>query len=208
MKINLVEDNRDKQRTYKYYKQRCRKAMANEYYLEAMIIVYALIEDRLRSLLYHIGAIHNFEDRKLNVNKSKRALRRLYFGSDEKAHNKRLDINKFSVKIELIRCTLCLSNKTTESIGDTYLLSLIEMYKRMDVERFLIVLSDAEDWAAYRNEVVHSLFNKNVYSVNENLKKQVEKGKNIADYLDLQVGKLSGKRNVRSINGIKDNKPK
>ena len=57
----------------------------NDFYFEAMLIVYAMIEDRLRSFLYYIGALHKADDLRLNVNQTKAILRRLYFGSDEAA---------------------------------------------------------------------------------------------------------------------------
>ena len=58
-KIAPVKDNKDKQRTYAREKARYCSAMKYGFYLEAMLIDYALLEDRLRSVLYHIGFLPN-----------------------------------------------------------------------------------------------------------------------------------------------------
>ena len=58
-KIAPVKDNKDKRRTYAKQKARYCSAMKYGFYLEAMMIDYALLEDRLRSVLYHIGFLAN-----------------------------------------------------------------------------------------------------------------------------------------------------
>ena len=57
--IAPVKDNLDKQRTYAQEKGRYKSAMKYGFYLEAMMIDYALLEDRLRSILFHIGFLPN-----------------------------------------------------------------------------------------------------------------------------------------------------
>ena len=58
-KIEPVKNNLDKQRTYAKQKEKYKSAMQHGFYLEAMMIDYALLEDRLRSVLYHIGFLPN-----------------------------------------------------------------------------------------------------------------------------------------------------
>lgn len=84
-KIEIVKDNKDKQLTYQKQMGRYKKALDNKFYFEAMLIVYAMLEDRLHSFLYYIGAFRNANDRNLNVKKTKKQLRILYFGSEEAA---------------------------------------------------------------------------------------------------------------------------
>ena len=57
--IKPVIDNADKQRTYREHKARYKKAMENEFYFEALLIDYALMEDRLRSMIYHMGFLRD-----------------------------------------------------------------------------------------------------------------------------------------------------
>lgn len=46
--IAAVKDNTEKQEAYRKQLGRYRRALNNEFYFEAMLIVYAMIEDRLR----------------------------------------------------------------------------------------------------------------------------------------------------------------
>ena len=46
--IAAVKDNVEKQEAYRKQLGRYRRALNNEFYFEAMLIVYAMIEDRLR----------------------------------------------------------------------------------------------------------------------------------------------------------------
>lgn len=70
--IESVLGNNDKQNTYRKLMGRYKKAVSNEFYFEAMMIVYAALEDRFRSFLYYIGAIRNTTDEGLNVSKTKK----------------------------------------------------------------------------------------------------------------------------------------
>lgn len=53
-----MELNVDKQRTYKDMKVALNKALRNAFYFEAIFIEYAIIEDRLRSVLKHAGVTY------------------------------------------------------------------------------------------------------------------------------------------------------
>ena len=55
--IDPVNDNKDKENTYRTNLRRYNKAMKEGFYFEAMLIDYAMMEDRLRSFLYHIGLL-------------------------------------------------------------------------------------------------------------------------------------------------------
>ena len=47
--------NMEKYKNYKTQFERLKKAMANHFYLEAIVIEYAIMEDRMRSILSHAG---------------------------------------------------------------------------------------------------------------------------------------------------------
>lgn len=55
--IKPAENNIEKAYTYRQMKDRYNKAMSEKFYFEAMMIDYAMIEDRLRSSIYHIGGM-------------------------------------------------------------------------------------------------------------------------------------------------------
>lgn len=52
-RIAPVADNTEKKATYQEQMRRYRKAMKDGFYFEAMLIDYAVLEDWLRSMLYH-----------------------------------------------------------------------------------------------------------------------------------------------------------
>ena len=54
-RITPVTDNKDKKLTYSHNLKRYNKAMRDGFYFEAILISYAMMEDRLRSFLYHMG---------------------------------------------------------------------------------------------------------------------------------------------------------
>lgn len=94
--IEVVKDGYEKKETYRQQIGKYRKALDNGFYFEAMLITYAMLEDRMRSFLYYIGAFRRADDSKLNVSTTKNILRRSYFGTEENAKGKRIDINKIS----------------------------------------------------------------------------------------------------------------
>ena len=104
--FEAVKNNQEKAVTYREQIKRYNIALKNEFYIEAGMIAYAMLEDRLKAFLYYIGAIRTIEADKLNVDKTKKTLKNIYFGSEEAARNKRLDINKISIKQSIIRKTL------------------------------------------------------------------------------------------------------
>ncbi len=62
--IETTSTPKDKQRTYQNNMQRYNAAMKHGFYFEALLIDYAMLEDRTRAFLYHIGCLSNREDRK------------------------------------------------------------------------------------------------------------------------------------------------
>lgn len=58
-RIKPVEGNTEKQQTYRKQIEKYNRAMQFEFYYEAFMIDYAMIEDRLRSMLYHMGLLAN-----------------------------------------------------------------------------------------------------------------------------------------------------
>ena len=76
--VKAVTNNHEKYRTYKEHLTKYNLAMENEFYFEAMIIIYAMMEDRLTSFLYHIDAIKSMESILLDVNQTKRTLKDIY----------------------------------------------------------------------------------------------------------------------------------
>jgi hypothetical protein len=178
--------------------------MGQGFYFEAMLITYAVLEDRMRSFLYHIGALRRANDKNLNVGKTKGFLRALYFQSENNA-NKRLDINQFSAKVKLIRATLAWAQQADFMTDEPYPTVLRSTYEQcLDMEQFLRILAEMEAWSGYRNEIIHGLLNKNYSSVNTQLREQVEAGMGYARFIDGQIKLLKKKNTIRHTMRIRD----
>lgn len=201
--IAAVKDNTEKQEAYRKQLGRYRRALNNEFYFEAMLIVYAMIEDRLRSFLYYIGALRKADDPKLNVKQTKAILRRLYFGSDEDAFGQKMDLGQISTKEKLIRNTLTWALEYEGIPEETYLAVLKSEYEGLDIGGLLTTLDQIDIWREYRNEIIHGLLNKNMTSVDAELKSKVEAGMEYARFIDSQVKALKKKNVIRNKMKIK-----
>ena len=58
-KIISVNNNAEKAQTYRNLMSRYNKALKEGFYFEAMLIEYAMIEDRSLAFLYHCGVQNN-----------------------------------------------------------------------------------------------------------------------------------------------------
>lgn len=88
-----MEQNADNMQKYANYKEqmgRLKRALKEQYYLEAIAIEYAIIEDRIEPVLRHSGVFrpdkHNMLNKKLNklseMQRNKKSLVRRYFSEE------------------------------------------------------------------------------------------------------------------------------
>ena len=202
--IKAVNDRNDKKETYRQQMGKYKRAMSNGFYFEAMLITYAMIEDRMRSFLYYIGAFRREDDPNLNVSITKPLLRNLYYGSEENAKGKKLDINQISSKEHMIRVTLEWVAVQEGMPEEPYLAVLKKVYEGcLDIGGLLETLDDIAMWRKYRNEVIHGLLNKNLDSLNEELQEKVELGMQYARFIDAQVKALKKNDSIRKTMRIK-----
>lgn len=183
--IKPAENNIEKAYTYRQMKGRYNKAMSEKFYFEAMMIDYAMIEDRLRSFIYHIGGMNNRTSLKLDNKISKPFLLLLYNGYTKKK-NIGLNLSNVSTKYNLIRAVLNWGENTDGTEGK-YQQKLKFACESLDIDDVLNCLDELEKWCKYRNEVIHGLLNKNIISLNENLADKAEEGMKIALRIDSYV---------------------
>lgn len=204
MQIEKVNNNMQKSYTYRQQMGRYRKALANDFYFEALMIVYSVIEDRLRSFLYYIGAVRRPDDLNLNVKNTKSHLRAIYFGSESSAVNKRMEIRNISVKNDLIKKLILWSESFKGTPDNKYLASLKSEFEGcLDMGGLLQVLDDIDNWCKYRNELIHGLLNKNLASVDASILNIIEEGMEYARFIDSQVKALKKHDRIRKDNHIK-----
>ena len=191
--IPCVTENSEKQRTYQENIRRFNAAMQQEFYFEAVLIDYAILEDRLSSLLYHIGALDARTDRKI-CKKVKNHLRRLV-GRYEK-NDFKMTVTTISGKEQIVRAVSRWAQETAgETENDKYLSVLKEQF--LAAEDFSEVLDDIDNWREYRNEIIHGLMNKKMDSLRADLPRRCLEGMQLARALDSRVRAVKKGNRIR-----------
>lgn len=192
--IKPVENNKEKQRTYARQLGRYKLALKNEFYFEAMLIVYAMLEDRMLSFLYYTGAIENRSTMKISKTTRKYLIGMVVaFEKNEKVI---LSTEKITGKMKIIKAMLVWASEI-ENTEEKYLVLLKSLLEGIDIGGMLDVLKSLEPWLKYRNEIIHASMNKNIDSLYEQLGAKVEEGMEYARFIDEQVRILKRDNRVR-----------
>ena len=200
-KIAPITDNLDKQQTYRYQMSRYSKALREGFFFEAMLIDYAMLEDRLLAILYH-AAFFADRDKTKCWKRTKPYFQHFVSTFKKEKENDTLGVKNISGKIKIIRSMLLWASETDGGYeNDRYLIRLKSQCECMDIGALLETLNAIEQWCEYRNEIVHALLNKQTASVYSELKIQVENGMKYARIIDSQV-RLMKKGNLirRAVN--------
>lgn len=196
--IQAVLNNKDKQKTYAENMAKYKRAIAGEFYFEALLIDYAMLEDRLRSFLYYIGLLKNRESYKADNKQVKVSIKKIITEYKNKDENDSLTISSISGKMKIIRCTLLWAAKTYGTQDDLYLTALKRQYEgALDIGEVLDKFNEISNWCAYRNEVIHALLNKSTESLMLELPQQAEHGMELARFMDNQVKKIKKGNYIR-----------
>ena len=204
--IKQAGNNKERQEMYRFQMGRYKCAIRNEFYFEALIIVYAMLEDRLKAFLYYCGFFANRNELKV-FKKIKPELNEIMKENMPDARS----LRSIQKKISCVRQILEWSEAVyTKDIAENeYYVSLKSQIECIDVGGLLEVLEDLSKektgWLAYRNEVIHASMNKNVHALYENLSEQVERGMESARFIDNQVKILKAKGKVRKILKLQNN---
>lgn len=196
MQIAPVANNQEKYLTYKQWCGQYKKAMGEGFYFEAMLIDYALMEDALRSYLYHIGVIAE-RDSKRACKKANplRGLIATYLPKEKTD----LGIGTISGKMKIVRATLLWHLDDTKAVSDDPCLKALDKQysERIDAVGFLDLLGCVDAWRDYRNEVMHALMNKNLAALDEHLAEKCEEGMTLARELQAQVKRVKYGNRIR-----------
>lgn len=201
--ITPVASNREKQQTYCEFMARYSRAMRNEFYLEALLIDYAVLEDRLRSFLYHMGVFRFRNNPRPNVDEVKRALASIVKEWKAKEENDQLGVNTITGKMKIIRCSAkwaALSEGVPD--GGRYPAELKNKLQGLDLNRLTELLDEIKAWCGYRNEVIHSLLNKNNIRVDERLESMAQRGMELAREMGGFVAQLKKGNTLRNKLGL------
>ena len=201
-RIMPVTDHADKQNTYKIHMEQYKKAMKYGFYFESILIDYSCLEDRLRAALFYIGLLQQESDYKVTANRSKRvsAFKEIVHNYDAKAN---LGITSISGKRRIVASVFSFaSNSKNANCTDEIQKALYKkLHDESKCDEVLSLLKDIEQWCGYRNEIIHSLMNKNIDSLRDQVAKKAEEGHNLFRRLDKQVQWIK-KKQVRKAIGI------
>lgn len=186
--IEPVKNNRDKQQTYSNNIRKYNRALKQGFYFEAILIDYALMEDRLRSFIYYIGGLKSKDSYKICKGSVRDRITKIVGQYKQESENNSLGITNISGKIKIIRATLLWATNVEETPQDKYLKTLKSQYEgQLDIGGLLDTLEDIQEWCKYRNELIHALMNKNINSIDQEVEIQAIKGMKLARYIDEQV---------------------
>ena len=200
--IKPVKDNTEKMETYRHWLGQYNKAVKCGCYHEALLIDYAMLEDRLKSLLYHMGAYYDRNSYKANKGKAVKYLREIVVQYKRNSEDDGLNVSSISGKRKIIRSVLTWASETEYAGNDKYLRALKSQCESIDTALVLQLFDEMEKWCDYRNEIIHALMNKNIYSVTEELAAKVEEGYRIARELDSQIRIFKKGGKVRKAAGL------
>ena len=218
MSMEIAKTGKEKQLTYTTEYRQFNKAMKEEFYLEAVAIGYAIIEDRLTAFLHHAGLVtRTNEDLRIN-RKVYPYIRKLLKKEDDYS----IKIKDISVKITLVTALLNMTENEANAI-DAYVANYVQGLKRkraiaqtgymhdlyteikkVNAELVLSTFVRIEPWRIQRNHLIHALLNKTVESTKDVKKECAEESYAITRAIDnnlvkpfKQDNKLRKKYNIQ-----------
>ncbi len=208
--IKKIADNMDKRNTYARCMERHNESMKHEFFLEAIMIDYAMLEDRLSALLVCLKIAIETEDGLLMsplISPEATALLgmrsktiaelgldpetvQLYGGDPERLVAKLNNIT--TGKLDLIKNIHKISDSKLSRIPDDtsrlYIVAakntLIALNEKYQLRALLVSI---REWCAVRNEYVHALLNKNYKSLMKEIGTRAKQGKDYAREVDKAV---------------------
>lgn len=198
--LESVHSSKDKQRTYQAVLAKYRLAMRYGFYLQAILIDYALMEDRLSSFIYHVGWIDDLNETK--VNKTGRRYLRQWMPDYDSRKSPRID--KLANKKAIIRIILDWEESSADPTSDRYLRVLRSRLESLDVGGIIDIIGvkgQTDDkmslWCKYRNDCIHTLMNRNIAGLDEELAARADEGMQYVRFIDAQINILRRQNAIR-----------
>ena len=162
---------------------------AGGFYFEALLIEYAMVEDRLRGFLYHSGMLLERNDNK-GFGRTKNQILMMLRQFDERKTN--TSITSISAKEDVIRAMLgWYTTHEAAPEDDKYLNALWnQIDKRLDARQVCATLEALDEWREYRNEVIHALMSKSIDAIEEDLPLRCDQGMALVRDMDKYVKQI------------------
>ena len=110
-------DMQEKYNTYKTMMKRYNLAVKYEFYFEAMLIIYAMLEDRFRSFIYHAGFLDDRDSKGLGHKRLKLFVRFLMEEYCDIPHDSRLKLDNISAKMDVVKALIMWAQNDREPVG-------------------------------------------------------------------------------------------
>ena len=191
-------DMQEKYNTYKTMMKRYNLAVKHEFYFEAMLIIYAMLEDRFRSFIYHAGFLDDRDSKGLGHKRLKLFVRFLMEEYCDIPHDSRLKLDNISAKMDVVKSLIMWAQNDREPVGK-FQTELKKQLKKVECDELLVKLTELTEWLRCRNEIIHGLMNKKADKLADSLPEMVEKGLAFARFFDKQVGRIDKNDSVRNL---------
>jgi hypothetical protein len=167
------------------------KSIEAGFYFESMFLEYAMMEDRLRSILCHSNLTKTKKSEYLDIPETKQEVINIYnniYNTDKEI--KKLKLNEIRTKIEIIEALI---KWTSMNIDSENQIQEDLKNKFSDLEVYIEFFKSLKEWCTYRNHLIHAIFDKNMDSVNEELLSKVHEGKKMAIELKSLTQKIKNR---------------
>lgn len=187
--IETIESGNEKAGVYSYQMKRYQLAIQHKFYFEAIVISYAMIEDRLLALLHYAGVIDRHAQNhqaKQRIRVCKQAQKQINILLKNK-ENYTMSLDSINSKLRIIDALM----KLPEENNDPYLnLVRAQIDRTIDREKFKTLFQDLNTWLKPRNQIIHALMNKRTNAVLERQSDIAENGYKLGRTLDDFVAKF------------------
>ena len=189
--IETIGSGNEKAGVYSHQMKRYQLAIQHEFYFEAIVISYAMIEDRLLAFLHYAGVI----DRR-TCTQNNQVKQKIRFCKQAKKQINALLNHKedYTISLDTINSKIRIIDalmKLPEENNDPYLnLVRAQIDRTIDREKFKTLFQDLNTWLKPRNQIIHALMNKRTNAVLERQSDIAKEGYNIGRALDGFVAKF------------------
>ena len=186
--MEKVKNGKEKQISYDVEYRQFKKAIKEEFYLEAVAIGYAIVEDRLVAFLHYAGVVSR-NNNDLKVNKSVYPYYRRLLNLDDSATIK---IKDLGVKTKLITALINMteedsvrldkrthdemSGKKKHIVKIGYANDIYLQLCKLNKDKVLSIIQEIDLWKNDRNQLIHALLSKTSSSAEIAKKECAEKG--------------------------------
>lgn len=199
--IPRVSTNLEKFEVYKAQLARYKLAFDQGFYLEAIFILYAMLEDRLAAVLFHAGLTNSVRS-KITSNKNVKPLMDMICRSPSGKAIRSME--KISIKLDLTQKLLVWAADYEPDLNASPYLSALAVHLQhtAGVNEFPAVIQQVIDWCKARNELVHALMTKSMEGQQDVLINLAKQGYFLSRQVNNFVKSLKRGKSMRRIYNI------